>query len=99
MRNKLITFLVLFALIVSAVPAIANEPSDADIIVDVLLVRPISIVAIVTGSVIFVVSMPFTLPTGSGKIVSQRLVEDPVEFTFVRPVGDFDYKLGTWARQ
>ena len=98
MRKKLIALLVVFALIASAAPALANEPTDAYIIPDVLLVRPIGLVAIVLGSVIFVVSLPVALPTGSVGKVGQRLVEDPVEFTFVRPIGDFDYKLGTWRR-
>ena len=98
MRKKLIAFLVVFALIASAAPALANEPTDAYIIPDVLLVRPIGLAAIVLGSVIFVVSLPVALPTGSVGKVGQRLVADPVEFTFVRPIGDFDYKLGTWMR-
>ncbi|MCK7489450.1 MAG: hypothetical protein MZU79_03840 [Anaerotruncus sp.] len=63
-----------------------------------MLVRPIGLAAIVLGSVIFVVSLPVALPTGSVGKVRQRLVADPVEFTFVRPIGDFDYKLGTWMR-
>ena len=98
MRKKLIAFLVVFALIASAVPAFANEPTEEYIIPDVLLVRPIGLAAIVLGSVIFVVSLPVALPTGSVGKVGQRLVADPVEFTFVRPIGDFDYKLGTWMR-
>ena len=80
MRKKLIALLVVFALIASAAPALANEPTDAYIIPDVLLVRPIA------------------LPTGSVEKVGQRLVADPFEFTFVRPIGDFDYELGTWMR-
>lgn len=98
MRRKLIAFLVVFALIASAAPALANEPTDEYIIPDVLLVRPMGLAAIVLGSVIFVVSLPVALPSGSVGIVGQRLVADPVEFTFVRPIGDFDYKLGTWMR-
>jgi len=98
MRKKLIALLVVFALIASAAPALANEPTDAYIIPDVLLVRPIGFAAIVLGSVIFVVSLPIALPTGSVEKVGQRLVADPFEFTFVRPIGDFDYELGTWMR-
>ncbi|MCK7488989.1 MAG: hypothetical protein MZU79_01135 [Anaerotruncus sp.] len=49
MRKKLIAFLVVFALIASAVPAFANEPTEEYIIPDVLLVRPIGLAAIVLG--------------------------------------------------
>ena len=96
MKNKLIAFLVVFALIAGAAPALANEPTEATIVPDVLLVRPMGIVSIVAGSVIFVISLPVAIPTGSVGKVGRRLVVDPVEFTFVRPIGDFDYQLGTW---
>lgn len=96
MKKKMIAILVVFALIASAAPALANEPTDATIVPDVLLVRPAGLAAIVLGSVLFVVALPVAIPTGSIGKVGQRLVLDPVEYTFVRPIGDFDYKLGTW---
>lgn len=98
MKKKLIAFLLLFALIAGAVPALANEPTDASVVADVLLVRPVSLASIVVGSVVFVIALPFSLPTRSAGKVGQRMVLDTVEFTFVRPVGDFDYKLGTWGQ-
>lgn len=97
MRNKLIAFLVTLILIASTTPALANEPTDAYIIPDVLLARPLGLTAIVLGSVLFVIALPVAIPSRSVKKVGQRLVADPVEFTFIRPVGDFDYKLGTWS--
>ncbi len=96
MKKTLIGLLMVLALFVSAVPATAFEPKEQDIAPDVLLVRPIGMAAVAVGSAIFVVSLPFSLPTGTAHKVAQRLILDPVEFTFVRPVGDFDYKLGTW---
>jgi len=48
---------------------------------------------------LFIVALPVALPSGSIAQVGRKLVLDPVEFTFVRPVGDFDYKLGTWPTQ
>ena len=56
MRRKFIAFLLVFVLIASAAPALANEPTDEYIIPDVLLVRPMGLAAIVLGSVIFVVA-------------------------------------------
>lgn len=96
MKKAFIAFLLILALVASATPALAYEASDADVACDVLLARPVGILAIVAGSAVFVVSLPFSLPTGSVPKVAQRMILDPVEFTFVRPVGNFDYQLGTW---
>lgn len=56
---------------------------------DLVLVRPLGIVATVLGCALFVVSLPFSL-LGSNTIeASQKLVKDPAKFTFTRPLGDF----------
>jgi hypothetical protein len=95
MRKKLIAFLVVFALIASAAPVLA-EPMDVEIVADVLIARPCGLASIVLGSVLFVVSLPVAIPSSSVKTVGRRLVLDPVEFTFIRPLGDSNYRLGTW---
>jgi hypothetical protein len=97
MKKKLIALLVAFALITSAAPALA-APTDTDVIFDVLISRPCGFAAIVLGSALFIVSLPVAIPSSSVKTVGRRLVMDPIEFTFIRPVGDFDYKLGTWPQ-
>ena len=56
---------------------------------DFLFARPIGIVSIVAGSVLFVVSLPFSALGGNVKDASQKLVMDPVNFTFKRPLGEF----------
>ncbi len=91
MRKKLIAFLVIFALITAAVPAMAGEIDEADIIADALVVRPVSFAAMLVGSVIFVVALPFSIPSGSVGTVGQEIVVTPAKYTFVRPLGDFDY--------
>ncbi|MEE9910510.1 MAG: hypothetical protein K4571_02200 [Deltaproteobacteria bacterium] len=96
MKKKLIILLAAFVLIASAAPVLAAEPTAETIIPDVLLARPMGLTAMVLGSVIFIIALPVAIPSGSVKKVGQRLVVDPVEFTFVRPIGDFDYELGTW---
>lgn len=95
MKKKLIVFIAVFFLIANAAPAIA-EPLDAEVIGDVLISRPFGLVSIVLGTALFVVALPVSIPSGSVKTVGRKLVMDPVEFTFIRPVGDFDYRLGTW---
>lgn len=91
MRKKLIAFLVIFALITSAVPVMAGEIDEADIIADALVVRPVSFAAMLVGSVIFVVALPFSIPSGSVGTVGRQIVVVPAKYTFVRPMGDFDY--------
>ena len=98
MRKKLLVLLMAFTLIISAVPSFANDPTDAEIIPDFLLVRPLGVAAVVLGSVIFVVALPAALVSRSVGKTAERLVLDPVEFTFVRPLGNFDYRLGTWMQ-
>lgn len=89
MKKTLIAFLVIFALVTSMVPAMANDSKDAEIIADALFVRPFSLASIVIGSVVFVVALPFSIPTRSVGIVGQIVVVDPCKYTFVRPMGEF----------
>lgn len=91
MKRKLIAFLVIFALITSAVPVMAGEIDEADIIADALVVRPVSFAAMLAGSVIFVIALPFSIPSGSVETVGQQIVVAPAKYTFIRPMGDFDY--------
>ena len=56
---------------------------------DLLVIRPLGIVASVVGSAIFIVSLPFSALGGNTKIACQKLVKDPAKFTFKRPLGDF----------
>jgi hypothetical protein len=101
MRNKLSVFMVAFVLIATVAAASASEPTGDDMIPDVLLVRPVSFASIAVGFVVFVASLPVSVPSGSVGTVWKRLVADPFEFTFVRPVGDFDYQVGTgeWKKK
>jgi hypothetical protein len=96
MKKKLTAFLVVLIMVLSTGPVSAYETSDIDIIADVFFARPGGIAAIAAGSAVFVLALPFSLPTRSAGVVGQRLVLDPVEFTFCRPVGDFHYRLGSW---
>lgn len=56
---------------------------------DFLFARPVGIVAIIAGSVLFVVSLPFSALGGNMKDASRKLVKDPITFTFKRPLGEF----------
>jgi hypothetical protein len=97
MKKTAIAWLVVCALIVSTVPAFAGEPKDGmEIVADVLIVRPAGIVSVVFGTAMYVVSLPFAIPSGSVGRAGKLLVADPFNYTFCRPLGDFDYyNVGT----
>ncbi|MBE9537086.1 MAG: hypothetical protein IMF07_07885 [Proteobacteria bacterium] len=58
--------------------------------VDILLARPLGIVATVVGSAVFLVSLPFSALGGNAKEAGKVLVVEPFSFTFTRPLGDFN---------
>ena len=96
MKKIIAVFLVLFCMVVFTAPA-RPRPNDATIIGDVLLARPLGLAMIAAD--LFCLSLPFPSHCRRQRFnVGQRLVLDPVEFTFIRPVGNFDYRLGTWQR-
>jgi len=86
------------ALLVSlCAPAAAQESETvlgdrgSDMAADLLIVRPLGIVGTVIGAGLFVVSLPFTLPTGSTGEAAREMVGEPFEYTFNRPLGDFNH--------
>ncbi|UCD32670.1 MAG: hypothetical protein JSV38_01875 [Desulfobacterales bacterium] len=56
---------------------------------DILFARPIGLLSVVVGSALFIVSLPFSALGGNVNDASQKLIMDPVNFTFNRPLGDF----------
>jgi hypothetical protein len=58
-------------------------------IADLVFCRTLGIVAIAVGSVFFVLSSPFSLLGGNADVAAQKLIYDPANFTFSRPLGDF----------
>jgi len=74
--------------------SLAQEPSSDQqysaekMTADILLVRPLGIVATVFGTVIFVVALPFSLLGGNTDAAFQNLMAEPAKYTFKRPLGD-----------
>jgi hypothetical protein len=60
-----------------------------DMVVDVVVVRPLGLVTTVVGAVLTVVALPFTIPSGSVEKSAHELIVRPAEYTFTRPLGDF----------
>lgn len=74
----------------SSAPAFSEDckgPTGGDMMFDIVITRPLGLAAIVLGAAVFVVGLPFTLPTRSVGVSAKRLVGEPVKYTFQRPVG------------
>lgn len=84
------------ALLAGTAPAMALDdyvsPSDTGgkMLADAFIVRPISLAGSIVGAAVFLVTLPFTLVTQSAGEAAKTLVGDPLEYTFNRPLGEFD---------
>ena len=98
-RKKIVTVFFIIALAVSPLSALAA--SDAKIpdkkpitleamTIDTLFARPLGLAGTVIGSVVFVVSLPFSAIGGNTPEAWNSLVATPSEFTFHRPLGEFN---------
>lgn len=95
MNKKLKAWLIALVLAVAPLSATA-ENSDTvtgdkatDMVVDLVVVRPLGLAATVIGTVLTVVALPFTLPGGNAGASAQELIVRPAEYTFNRPLGEF----------
>lgn len=70
----------------------SKEPTAEAMLADVVLLRPFGFAATVLGSVVFVVALPFTLPTRSVDKAAKKLVVEPAKFTFARPLGQMPHE-------
>jgi hypothetical protein len=66
-----------------------REPGAAGMIIDGLVVRPLGLVATLIGSVVFVVTLPFSALGGNVDQARENLVDAPVGYTFTRCLGCF----------
>lgn len=68
-----------------------NDPeTDGWNTLDLLVARPIGIAAGIVGSAFFILSLPFTIPTGSVGDAAKMFVVKPFKFSFVREFPDED---------
>ncbi|MGH8671180.1 MAG: hypothetical protein ACREUA_03955 [Burkholderiales bacterium] len=71
-------------------PRAAVQPSGEAMVLDLVLLRPLGIIATAVGSAVFVVSLPFSLPSGSADAAARELIGVPAKYTFFRPLGQID---------
>ena len=94
MKGKLIEkcAAVLLSIVLTA-PSLAfaetvnEDPSALAMTGDLLVARPLLLVATVVGTATYLVSLPFSLAGGNAKQAGKALVVDPVVATFVRCLG------------
>lgn len=67
-----------------------NPTTDQWKIIDVLIARPLGIVAGVLGTGIFLLSLPYTLPTGGVEEAADTFITQPFKFSFTRKCPDED---------
>lgn len=65
-----------------------KEYSAEKMTADILLVRPVGILATLFGGAVFVVSLPFSLLGGNTQEAYENLIVAPAKYTFKRPIGD-----------
>ncbi len=65
-----------------------TTPSSGAIAMDVLVLRPLSLVGTLLGTAVFVVGLPFEALSGDVSGPANRLVAQPAKFTFTRRLGD-----------
>lgn len=93
--RKLSVACLVMALSLPAAPSLADSSAGTgdkgtDMLLDLVLLRPVGLAATGVGAVVFVVSLPFTLASGGASSAACDLVGEPLAYTFTRPLGQLD---------
>ncbi len=67
-----------------------DELNDQDVIIDLFMVRPLGIVGSAFGITMHTFGLLFSVPGENFSETAETLVEDPLNYTFNRPVGRFE---------
>ncbi len=90
---KKVCIIMMASLILFTSTSVFAESRDGEAIAaDAVFIRPASLVSIVAGTAVFIVSLPFAVVTGDVSKTAKELVVDPFNYTFDRPLGDFKYQ-------
>lgn len=96
MKNLCVILLAAFILLISApaqaiheyAPGIDKDTGAADIVIDVLITRPIGFLGLIGGSVAYVLTLPASKATDSVERAKLHFITEPYKYTFERPLGD-----------
>ncbi len=97
--HKFIVGLLVMALCLTPATALAiddseiyvfkREPQGNMMAGDIAIVRPISIGCLVLSVGAYVIAWPFAALGGNAEEATQKMVKDPFNYTFRRPLGEF----------
>jgi hypothetical protein len=73
------------------VPLASDVVSDEWAFADLAIARPLSVAAGIVGAGVFIVTLPFTLPTKSTDAAAKMFIVRPFKFAFVREFPDENY--------
>ena len=66
-----------------------RDPSTNETFVDAVVGRPLGLFSMVIGTGAFILSLPFSITSGTTDHAAKVLVQTPTRFTFKRPMGRF----------
>ena len=69
-------------------PRYGSATDGEAMLLDTVFLRPVSLVSVAVGAAAWIVSLPFSLPSGSAGEAWDALVETPLNYTFSRPLGN-----------
>lgn len=69
-------------------PRYGSTTDGEAMLLDTVFLRPVSLVGVAVGAAAWIVSLPFSLPSGSTGEAWDALVETPLNYTFSRPLGN-----------
>jgi len=65
-----------------------SQATGETMVADTFVARPGGLAATVGGTAVFLVSLPFSLISGSTEDAVQKLIAEPAAYTFTRPLGE-----------
>jgi len=63
------------------------RPSAEEMLFDGLFVRPVSLAGTLAGTVVYIVTLPFSTLSGNSQEAAERLIAEPAQYTFTRCFG------------
>lgn len=91
--KKIFLFSLIFFFLIGTLPltslAIDDDTRRDEMnILDLVLARPLGVAAGIIGTGIFIISLPFTIPTKSVEKAANMLIVEPFKFSFAREFPD-----------
>lgn len=92
--KRVFRFIMVVSLVIGSIHSLGWAQSPEKVardelnLLDLLIARPIGIIAGIAGTGIFFATLPFTVPTQSVDKASKMLIVEPFNFSFDREIPD-----------